>query len=250
MGENSKIEWTDHTFNPWVGCERISPACDNCYAESWARRTGQGELWQGTRRRTTPANWRKPLRWNADAKARGVRARVFCASLADVFDNEVSERWRTDLIALIHETPQLDWLLLTKRVGNVSVLTPFWSVTGWPQNVWLGSTVVTQREIERDVPKLLHVPARVRFLSCEPLIERLDLSGALSRISKIHWVIVGGESGAHARPMDPAWCDEIRQDCAHAGAKFFMKQGSSANWPSFRDFTTFPPKLQRREFPS
>src|SRR4051812_33053997 len=107
MGENSKIEWCDHTFNPWVGCTKVSPACDFCYAEVWAKRSGHPELWQGARRRTTPENWQKVIRWNEEAAKRKVRPRVFCASLADVFDNQVPERWRHDLWHFIENTPQL-----------------------------------------------------------------------------------------------------------------------------------------------
>jgi protein gp37 len=124
MGSNSKIEWTDHTFNAWLGCDKVSPACDHCYAEAWANRTGQSELWQGARRRTTAANWSEPLKWNREAAAAGRRARVFCCSLADVFDNKVPNDWRADLWALIAETPALDWLLLTKRIGNVAKMLP------------------------------------------------------------------------------------------------------------------------------
>src|SRR3546814_4489006 len=116
MGENSKIEWTDHTFNPWTGCTKVSPACDHCYAEGWSKRSGLVEWGHGKPRRlTSDANWRKPLKWNDEAARKGVRYRVFCASLADVFDAEVDDAWRDELFALIAMTPHLDWLLLTKR---------------------------------------------------------------------------------------------------------------------------------------
>ena len=122
MAENSKIEWTDHTFNPWMGCMKVGPGCDGCYAENlmdhrYGRvRWGAGE----PRVRTSTANWRKPVQWNRDASGRdGDRPFVFCASLADVFDNEVDPLWRADLFALIDATPNLVWLLLTKRIGNV-----------------------------------------------------------------------------------------------------------------------------------
>lgn len=259
MGENSRIEWTDHTFNPWVGCSKISPACDHCYAESWALRAGSPELWNGERRRTSVSNWRKPIQWNARAAKLGVRYRVFCASLADVFDNAVPTQWRDDLWELIQATTHLDWLLLTKRIGNAKAMIPWNEFGPWP-NVWIGATVVTQAEVQRDVPKLLQTPACVRFLSCEPLLERLDLAVYLgtrraeTQLSEhvsygVDWVICGGESGSKARPMDPAWCDEIRQDCKHTGAAFFMKQGSSFNWDDFKNVESFPPKLRVREFP-
>ena len=121
MGKSTAIEWTDHTFNPWWGCEKVSPACDHCYAEAWAKRTGQSELWQGKRRRTRPENWAKPLRWNRQSAGADQRARVFCASLADVFDNKVPSRWRDDLWTLIRESPSLDWQMLTKRPQNTRV---------------------------------------------------------------------------------------------------------------------------------
>jgi protein gp37 len=162
MGDTTKIEWCDKTFNPWVGCTKISPACDHCYAESWAKRTGSPQLWNGKRRRTTPANWRKPLKWDREAAELGVRYRVFCASLADVFDNAAPLAWRTDLFRLIHETPNLDWQLLTKRIGNVPTMLRVLGDDALPQNVWLGSTVVNQDEADRDIPKLLAVPAAAR----------------------------------------------------------------------------------------
>lgn len=180
MGADSKIEWCDHTFNPWLGCTRLSPACDHCYAEGWARRTGQAALWDGERRWTTPAYWREAHRWNRRAAAAGSRPRVFCASLADVFDNQVPERWRDDLWHLIDQTPQLDWLLLTKRPQNIAKMlpgpkigAPAWG-DGWP-NVWLGTTVENQEEADRRIPPLLAAPAAVHFLSCEPLLGAVDL---------------------------------------------------------------------------
>lgn len=244
MAENSKIEWTDHTFNPWVGCTKISPACDNCYAELWAKRTGQANLWGGERRRTSSANWHKPVKWHRNAEFMPRRLRVFCASLADVFDNAVPQEWREDLFKLIAATPGLDWLLLTKRIGNAkSMLPPDWG-DGYP-NVWLGSTVVTQEEVDRDVPKLVATPARVRFLSCEPLLGEITLGG----LRMLHWVIVGGESGRSARPMAQQWAEKIRRECEEARVPFFMKQGSQANWPDYKDFSRFTLDLQVRQWP-
>ena len=167
MAENSKIEWTDHTFNPWVGCTKVSAACDHCYAEAWAKRTGQSQLWSGARRRTSETNWRQPLKWNREAAAARVQRKVFCASLADVFDNQAEPQWREDLWALIQDTPNLDWQLLTKRPQNIAKMLPDdWG--GGYGNVWLGTTVENETEAARRIPHLLAVPAVVRFLSVEP----------------------------------------------------------------------------------
>lgn len=259
MSENSKIEWCDHTFNPWEGCQKVSPGCDHCYAEARNARFAGGIAinWGpgAPRRRTAPANWRKPLVWNA-AHAEffaeyGHRQRVFCASLADVFDNAVDPLWRADLLDLIQETPNLDWLLLTKRIGNVPQLVKdahgdrFDIVhmgSSWlPDNVWLGATIVNQEEADRDIPKLLAVPARVHFLSIEPMLGPIDLErpmpgpdlpqGGGASIcqpwmiqSGIDWVIVGGESGHGARPMHPEWARSLRDQCADAGVPFLFKQ--------------------------
>lgn len=239
MGENSKIEWTDHTFNPWIGCQKISPACDHCYAEAYAKRTGQSQLWLGERRRTSKQNWRQPLKWDFEAGEMNVRKRVFCASLADVFDNAVPAEWRQDLGDLIQDTENLDWLLLTKRVGNAASMLAAMFLDGIPDNVWLGATVVDQVEADRDIPKLLDTPARVRFLSIEPMLDRMHVGPYLSRTNMpglrlmpgfadplpgVNWVIVGGESGPYARAMNPSWARSIRDQCAAAGVPFLFKQ--------------------------
>lgn len=263
MSENSKIEWTDHTFNPWEGCQKVGPGCDHCYAETRNARFsgGQAVNWGpgAPRRRTSEANWRKPLAWNAAhfeffAKHRR-RQRVFCASLADVFDNEVDPKWRRDLFDIIELTPNLDWLLLTKRIGNVVRMLPShdWAARG---NVWLGATIVNQEEADRDIPKLLAVPARVRFLSMEPLLGPVDLSAVKftaspgyfgdalqwhhqpycsrhERYPAVDWVIVGGESGPGARPMHPDWARSLRDQCKAAGVPFLFKQwGEFASGPA------------------
>lgn len=247
MSENSKIEWTDHTFNPWEGCTKVGPGCDHCYAEVRNARFAGGESvnWGAgaPRRRTSESNWNKPLKWNAEADAffavHGRRQRVFCASLADVFDNEVPKEWRRDLFKLIEETPNLDWLLLTKRIGNVlDMVPPPWldriNFRGdWPANVWIGATIVNQEEADRDIPKLQQVPSAVRFLSMEPLLGPVNITrigfmdgfiAPLERPYGIDWVIVGGESGPHARPMHPDWARAIRDQCYKARVPFLFKQ--------------------------
>ena len=182
--ENTNIEWATHTFNPWEGCQHAGPGCDNCYAEARNKRFGGGVAvnWGpgAPRRRTSAANWRKPLAWNANHDAffaeYGHRQRVFCSSLADVFDNAVDPAWRADLFELIAKTPNLDWLLLTKRIGNVGNMlpVPFDFDKHYP-NVWLGATIVNQIEADRDIPKLLDVPVAKRFLSMEPLLGPVNL---------------------------------------------------------------------------
>lgn len=236
MVENSKIEWTDHTFNPWLGCTKISPGCDHCYAEAWALRYKTVAWGPGmARRQTSEANWLQPYKWDKAAAATGKRARVFCASLADVFDNEVPDEWRADLWWLIESTPNLDWLLLTKRIGNAKKMLSHAYDEKMP-NIWLGASIVNQEEADRDIPKLLAVPARVRFLSMEPLLGPVDLNKsfyvgreggidfAYSRSQLIDWVIVGGESGGGARPIHPAWARSLRDQCVAAGVPFLFKQ--------------------------
>jgi len=244
--ENSKIEWTDHTFNPWVGCSKVSPGCQHCYAETLMDKRWGKVQWgpQGTRVRTSAANWRKPLQWNKRAKEEGVRYRVFCASLADVMEDKLDQRsdlgeWRNDLFSLIEQTPNLDWLLLTKRPENVNdMISQRWGK--WlPINVWIGTSVENQEQAEKRIPHLLKVRAAVRFLSMEPLLGPVDLkeAGALWTSTKsneiiktlpewrlIHWVIVGGESGNNARPMHPNWVRSIRDQCVAAGIPFHFKQ--------------------------
>ena len=239
MGAVTQIAWAHATFNPWIGCMRVSPACDRCYAAAIAKRFGwrdnEGhDLWDvhAERKRTSEAYWRGPLRWNRDALATGERRRVFCASMADIFDNHVPEAWRTDLWDLIRATPALIWVLLSKRPQNApAMLPPDWG-DGWP-NVWLGTTVENNREAARRIPHLAAIPAALRFLSVEPLLEAVDLA---PWFAKLHWVICGGESGAGARPTQPDWMRNLRDQVHAAGAKFFVKQlGSNRTaWPGIK----------------
>lgn len=237
MAENSKIEWTDNTFNPWIGCQKVSPGCDHCYAEAMmADRYGR-VVWgpHGDRKRTSAANWKKPEAWDRKAATEG-RARVFCASLADVFDNHRSilPEWRADLWALIRRTPNLDWLLLTKRPQNIRKMLPAEWGHGWP-NVWLGTTAEDQRHYDQRWPVLAAVPAAVRFISYEPAIgPMVDLHGGPD------WLICGGESGPGARDMPADWARSVRDQCAGRIA-FFMKQMSSK--------APIPDDLLVREFP-
>ncbi len=266
MGENTKIEWAHHTFNGWIGCTKVGPGCDNCYAADLAQsrlgvRWGPGQ----PRRHTAASTWKQPRRWNNRAAKEGVRYRVFCSSLADVFDNEVPAEWRADLFQLIRETPHLDWLLVTKRIGNAAKMAE--AAGGWPGNVWLGATIVNQAEADRDIPKLLDIAGpRFRFLSMEPLLGAVDLTaiphgevvgnvpscqdvlsgriwqpaGTFDRpldpgctvgdrtyvdlCRLLDWIIVGGESGPRARPMQPDWLISLRDQCEAAGTAFMFKQ--------------------------
>lgn len=261
--ENTKIEWATHTFNPWIGCTKVSPGCAHCYAEGWAKRSGQVAWGPGQpRRRTKPANWTQPRQWNAAAMLAGSRPRVFCASLADWLDDAVPVEWLADLLQLVHATPHLDWLLLTKRPGNFEarvgrLIDAFLSLgalgnfTGdgvklahwfadWrrgkaPANVWIGTTVEDQTRADERIPQLLAIPARVRFLSCEPLLGHVELDRffwdyGIDRMwprksdRDIDWVICGGESGPGARPMDPEWARSLRDQCTAANVPFHFKQ--------------------------
>jgi protein gp37 len=226
MGKNSHIEWTHHTFNPWWGCQKVSPACDNCYAEIWAKRMGHS-LWgtDSPRRFFSDSHWREPLIWNEEARDSGVRQRVFCASMADVFEHRDDLKpQRLRLWELIDKTPNLDWLLLTKRPQNITRIAP-WENT-WPPNVWLGTSVENQSLAEKRLPFLLKNPAAVRFLSCEPLLGPVDLRRWFRRngLYSIDWIIVGGESGGSSRPMHPDWVTGLLRQCQTFHVPFHFKQ--------------------------
>lgn len=215
MGEQTAIAWTDHTFNPWWGCTNVSPACDHCYAEAFAKRTGH-DVWgkDGARRFFGDKHWAEPLRWSG---------RVFCASMADVFEPRADLiEPRARLWGLIEATPNLTWQLLTKRPEQVSKMIPAHWLGDWPSHVWLGTTVEDQQRAQLRIPRLLSVPGvAVRFLSCEPLLEAVDLS---EWASLVEWVIVGGESGPHHRPLNLDWARNIRDECSATETPFFFKQ--------------------------
>ncbi len=251
MAENSKITWTDHTFSPWTGCTKVSPGCDHCYAESWAKRTGIVQ-WgvDAPRRRTAGQTWAMPLKWNAQhaefEREHGRRQRVFCASLSDIFDNQAPPQWRRDAFDVMVHTPHLDWLLLTKRVGNVKAMVPpAWLSGAWPSNIWLGATIVNREEMLRDGLKLSEVPAPVRFWSCEPLLEDL---GRVPAMLLPHWIIVGGESGARCRPASLAWFRSLKDEAFAGSVPLFVKQLGGC--PDKRELIDdFPEDLQIRRWP-
>jgi protein gp37 len=294
MAENSKIQWTDHTFNPWIGCTKVSPGCAHCYAEELMdTRYGKVKWGKGQKRqRTSAANWKLPLKWNRLAAFTN-RPRVFCASLADWLDDEVPIEWLADLLKLIHDTPNLDWLLLTKRPENwadrlelVDVLTAkTLNGTGWPErlwhwrydgtpldNAWIGTTVENQEYADKRIPELLNIPAKVRFLSVEPMLGPVNLmgvrdpktrstrsgylstaicasdSGGLYERPPLDWIICGGESGKDARLMEIEWAHSLRNQCKAAGVAFFMKQLGGTR-DKRGDIEQFPKELQVREFP-
>lgn len=268
MGADSKIEWTDHSWNPWTGCQAVSPACDHCYAEAQARRapkTFGGWGPHAERRRTSAAYWRAPLRWNRQAEKEGRRARVFTASMGDIMDNQVPIAWLVDALDVMRVTTNLIWLLLTKRPelilrrlreamdaayaeGRMDLghwLNVWLTSSIVPSNIWLGTTAEDRARLASRAWHLAQVPAHRRFLSCEPLLEGLNtrrvtnrwgtewdaLTGRIlhgrggpSSVGAIHWVIAGGESGAHARPSHPDWFAALRDQCITADTAFFFKQ--------------------------
>lgn len=272
MGAQTEIAWCDSTFNPWIGCTKISPGCDHCYAERDMDTRRHVAKWGAgnPRKRTTAQYWQQPLHWNvqrfvecgncgargvsmskvadicdacASTDARQVNRRVFCASLADVFDNDVDPQWRIDLLELIAKCGNLDWLLLTKRIGNAHEMLDAalgemshgltrWEDAPWP-HVWIGATIVNQAEADRDIPKLLNVPARVKFVSVEPMLGPISLWRHLRSFPNdgngIDWVIAGGESGPRARAMKPSWPRSLRDQCAEFKTPFLFKQ-----WGEFR----------------
>lgn len=242
MAQATTIEWTTHTFNPWIGCQKVSPACRYCYAETDAFvRFGKVKDWHTDRQKTSDATWDDVLVWNKDAEGASVRPRVFCASEADVFDDSpnILPAWRQALWDLIERTTNLDWQLLTKRPHNIARLVPTKWMTGFPQNVWVGVTAENQEWANTRIPILLTIPAVVRFISAEPLLGSLDLTTWLkvealddhlrhkSADDGLQWVITGGESDARARVTHPAWFRTVHSDCRRHGIPVFFKQYGS-----------------------
>ncbi len=243
MGENSKIEWTNHTFNPWWGCARVSPACENCYAETFATVRQKLPIWgvKAERRFFGAKHWNEPFKWDRAAKAAGVRARVFCASMADVCESrEDLKPWKMKLATVVNATPNLDWLFLTKRPENLAeLLSIMWPErTTWPGNVWLGTTVENQKYADIRIPLLARYSASavVRFLSMEPLLGGVDLGPYLKNID---WVILGGESGNEARPSNADWFRSLRDQASAAGI--------AVNFKQFGEFTPDGVKLGKKK---
>ena len=240
MSTQTKIEWCNHTFNPWLGCQKVSRGCDHCYAENLVDHRFHLLQWgpHGERKRTSEETWKQPLRWNARALADGIRRRVFCASLSDWLDNKVPREWRSDLCALIEATPALDWLMLTKRPENFFKLVPTWAEFGCPDNVWFGITGEDQRNFDHRWPIAANIFAPIRFISYEPALGplRLPQGGQLP-----DWIICGGESGKDARFMRHVWARRLRDQCSDNAVAFFLKQMTAR--------AAIPADLMVREIP-
>ena len=298
MGVTTGIAWTRSSWSPWIGCARVSPGCDHCYAEALDKRHRYGGAthWGPgvPRHRTSAHYWRQPLIWNKLVERERETGRcvgwhtpgfwpVF-PSLCDPFDNEVPKEWRDDFWQLIADTPNLIWLLLTKRIGNASKMTP-WSSFQFPRpwpNVWLGASIVNQEEADRDIPKLLATPAVKHFVSYEPALSAVDWSrfqpfcrsGTSTQAARgilsgaIDQIIVGGESsqgGKKARAFDIVWARSTVRQCREAGVACFVKQlgsnpingydsGHPLNDGGFKDRAgddpaEWPEDLRVQEFP-
>lgn len=239
MAEESAISWTDATFNPWIGCTKVSPACDRCYAARDNERRKWVDGWgAGVPRRRTKT-WGDPLKWNRKAALTGKPLRVFCASLADVFDNEVDDAWRFDLWQLLRETPNLRWILLTKRIGNAKKMLP----ADWPfPNAGLMSTLENQEVWDRDYPKLAATPATWHGVSAEPLLGHINIGDA-----KPDWIITGGESGPGFRPLDMDAVRSLRDQCARNGVTFHHKQNGGFRG---KDAGCLVDGVEHKNFPS
>lgn len=219
MAKETNIAWADSTWSPFIGCSKVSPACDNCYAEGWAKRAGR-DFSKVVRASTE--TFHSPLRWNKPA-------RIFVCSLSDFFHPDILRIDRQDAIHVMRHAPQHTYLLLTKRPENVKQMLhgTAWG-GGLPNNVWLGVTVENQEQADKRIPILLAAQASTRFISCEPLLGPVELMGKtcmdVPLIGGINWIIAGGESGAKARPMHPDWARSLRDQSCAAGVPFMFKQ--------------------------
>lgn len=251
MGEETKIQWTEHTQNFWTGCTHVSAGCDNCYMFAGKRRYGQDpELV----RRAAPPTFNAPLKWKS--------GRVFTCSWSDFFITE-ADAWRDDAWDIIRRTPHLTWQILTKRPALIERRLPKDWGNGWP-NVWLGVSVENQQMADNRIPALLKVPAKTRFLSVEPLLGPIDLTLIRSqedwRRKAIDWVIIGGESGPGARRCEMEWVASIVDQCKSAGVACFNKQlgkniyFQDKRWPTTDqkggNIDDFPDDLKIREYPA
>jgi protein gp37 len=246
MGEVTGISWTDHTFNPWWGCTKVSPGCDNCFADAFDKRVGGNHWGKGVPRRTFgDKHWDEPLKWNAAARMTGVRAKVFCGSMCDIMDDEAPEGQRERLWKLIDATPNLIWQLLTKRPQRYRRYCPerFKYI-----NVWLGMTAENQEAFDVRVDHLIDASINIGtrdFISYEPALGPLTFESRPNYAPD--WVIFGGESGNSRRPCDRRWAETLLAECRAKGIAFFMKQ-MSARTPA-EGKAAIPPELNIQEFP-
>lgn len=236
MGKDTGIEWAHDSWAPWFGCSKISRGCQNCYADTLVSKRFKLAEWGplGVRKRSAPSTWRLPVTWHRQALAQGQRRRLFCGHLCDVFENkrkaqpgENLPQWRRELVALIDQCHALDWLILTKRPHNVMAMlaeategdpAAWLKARPW---VWLGTSIEDQATAAQRLPALAAIPAHVRFVSAEPLLEPINL---LTWLGHVDWVIVGGESGTNARPCHVEWIRNVAQQCRARGVPVFVKQ--------------------------
>lgn len=230
MGEHTGISWCDHTFNPWMGCTKVSAGCTNCYAERENKLFQWVDAWgdKGHRKKTSADNWKNPVKWATKAHNEGKHHKVFCASLADVFEDRPELiPWRSELFELIENTPDLDWLLLTKRPENIRPM--FYRQWGsyeediiCPDNIWMGVTTENQEMFDKRIPILLDTPTATKFISVEPMLGPINILDPV--IERIDWVICGGESGPNARPIEREWIYGLQEQCDWSNTPFFFKQ--------------------------
>ena len=248
MAEYSGISWTDGTLNFWWGCVKVSPGCQECYAERFSKKK-ELSIWgpeKTTSRLRTTGPWSDCLKWDAKALRSGERKRVFVQSMGDFFERHYQvNSWRDEACLLMERFKAIDVQLLTKRPENVLEMVPASWLQQWPATIWIGTSVENQETAESRIPALLQVPARVRFVSVEPMLEPIRLYKKW--LSKIDWVIVGGESGPRHRFFDLEWARSIRDQCGESGVPFFMKQ--KGGYFKNESLLDLPVDLRIREFP-
>ena len=241
MGKDTRISWAHHTQNFWIGCTKVSPGCANCYAEAQQDHLYHRVKWGKGNPRSLTKTWKEPLKWDREVQEKGIRCRVFTNSLSDFFDEEVSEDWRFNAMDVIKKTPNLDWLILTKRIQKAHDFLA--NVIGWPwPNVWVGASIENQEAVDYRLPILGRIPAAVHFISAEPLLEAIDIRAHLIKATHyspntgpegevwnhpLDWVICGGESGEGFRNMRASWAQNLFDQCQAEKVAFFMKQDSS-----------------------
>jgi len=223
MGEKTGIAWTDHTFNPWIGCTKVSAGCLNCYAERQNNFYRWVDEWGVVYKRTSESNWKKPIQWAKNAVAGGVVRRVFCASLADIFDTNVTDQWRSDLWNLIHTTQKiggLEWLILTKRPQNIITRIPT-DLLYSDSSVRIGVTAENQEMYDLRLRQLSNISDGKNFVSVEPMIGSIELG---TYFNYTDWIICGSESGANSRECKEEWVRSLRDQCTDSAIPFFLKQ--------------------------